>query len=136
MVKVKKGGTTQMLLFSDALKISSTFVESKKKHEVRFAKTIDAISPITSTFEELKAKGNDYKPSIYELGSLYQDFVNSNEKIRNGCKNCIQLLEDKLSVARLCKIKRVVPNIFPIGVEKFKQCLGNLDALHISIVER
>ena len=62
---VKKGGTKQVLLFSDALKNSSTAAEWRE-HEVRFAKTIEAIAQISSKFEELKSKGKDYEPSIYE----------------------------------------------------------------------
>ena len=55
VMTVKKGGTTQVLLFSDALKNTSSSAEWRE-HEVRFAKTIEAIAPITSKLEELKAK--------------------------------------------------------------------------------
>ena len=43
VMTVKKGGTTQMLLFSDALKNSSHSTEWRK-HEVRFGKTIEALA--------------------------------------------------------------------------------------------
>ena len=71
---VKKGGTTQVLMFSDALKNSSYSAEWRK-HEVRFGKTIEALALTASKFEELKGKGKDYKPTIYELGSLYLDYI-------------------------------------------------------------
>ena len=48
---VKKGGTTQVLLFLDALKNSSNAAEWTE-HELRFAKTIEAIAPISSKFED------------------------------------------------------------------------------------
>ena len=47
VMTVKKGGTTQVLLFSDALKNSPKSAEWRE-HKLRFAKTIEAISPITS----------------------------------------------------------------------------------------
>ena len=90
---VKKGGTTQVLLFSDALKNSSTAAEWRE-HEVRVAKTIEAIAQISSKFEELKSKGKDYEPSIYQLGSLYQEYNKSIEGINNECNSCIHLLKD------------------------------------------
>ena len=83
---VKKGGTTQVLLFSDALK-NSTNAAEWREHELRIAKTIEAIAPISSKFEELKSKGKDYEPCIYGLGSLYQDYSKSIEgktNKRNG----------------------------------------------------
>ena len=73
VMTVKKGGTTQVLLFSDALKNLSYSVEWRK-HEVRFGKTIKALALAASKFEELKGKGKDYKPTIYEFGSLYLDY--------------------------------------------------------------
>ena len=94
VMTVKKGGTTQVLLFSNALKNSSNAAEWRE-HEVRFAKTIEAIAQISSKFEELKSKGKDYEPSTYELGSLYRDYSNSIEGIKNECDSCIHLLKDK-----------------------------------------
>ena len=96
---VKKGGTTQVLLFSDALKNSSTAAEWRE-HEVRFAKTFVAIAQISSKFEELKSKGKYYEPSIYELGSLYQEYSKSIERIINECNGCIHLLKDKYQSER------------------------------------
>ena len=96
---MKKGGTTQVLLFSDALKNSSTAAEWRE-HEVRFAKTIEAIAQISSKFEELKFKRKDYEPSIYELGSLYQEYCKSIEGINNECDSCIHLLKDKYQSER------------------------------------
>ena len=51
VMTVKKGGTTQVLLISDALKISSNAAEWRE-HDLRFAKTIEAIAPISSKFED------------------------------------------------------------------------------------
>ena len=97
---VKKGGTTQVLLFSNALKHSSNAAEWRE-HEVRFAKTIEAIAQTSSKFEELKAKGKNYEPDMYELGSLYQDSSESIEGITNESDNCIHLLKDKYQSERL-----------------------------------
>ena len=49
VMTVKKGGTTQVLLFSDALKNSSNSAEWRE-HEVRFAKIIEAIAQTISNF--------------------------------------------------------------------------------------
>ena len=114
---MKKGGTTQMLLFSDALKNSSTAAEWRE-HEVRFAKTIEAIAQISSKFEELKFKGKDYEPSIYELGSLYQEYCKSIEGINNECDSCIHLLKDKYQSER-----RKVLRCQTSGLEQlYKEC--------------
>ena len=83
---VRKGGTTQVLLFSDALKNSANAAEWRE-HELRTAKTIEAIAQISSKFEELKSKGEDYEPGIYELGRLYQDYSKSIEGITNECNS-------------------------------------------------
>ena len=96
---VKKGGTTQVLSFSNALKNSSNAAEWRE-HEVRFAKTIEAIAQTSSKFEELKAKGKDYEPSIIEVGSLYQDYSESIEGITNESDSCIHLLKDKYQSER------------------------------------
>ena len=68
VMTVKKGGTTQVLLFSDSLKNSANAAEWRE------LKTIEAIATISSKFEELKSRGKDYEPSIYDFGSLYQDY--------------------------------------------------------------
>ena len=65
-----------------------------------FAKTIEAIAQISSRFEELKAKGKDYEPSLYELGSLYQDYSESIERVTNESDSCIYLLKDKYQSER------------------------------------
>ena len=91
---VKKGGTTQVLLFSDALKNSSNSAEWRE-HEVRFAKTIEAIAPITSKLEELKAKEKENKPSLHEMGSLYQAYTRAIEQIKRECQSCIHLIKER-----------------------------------------
>ena len=45
--------------------------------------------------EELKSKGNYYKPSIYELGSLHQGYSHSIERMKTECDSRIQFLKDK-----------------------------------------
>ena len=55
MIAVKKGGTTQVLLFSDALKNSSDSADWKG-HEVRFAIIIEALAPITPRNSKLQGK--------------------------------------------------------------------------------
>ena len=78
---VKKGGTTQVLLFSDALKNSSNSTEMRE-YELRIAKTIEAKAPITSKFEELKVKRKEYEPSIYDLGGLCHEYTRSITRTR------------------------------------------------------
>ena len=102
VITVKKGQTTQVLLFLDALKNSSNSAEWRD-HEVRFAKIIAALSLTTLKFEELKAKGRDYQPSVYELGSLYQDYSKSVEGVKTECEKYIHLLKDKYQSER-CKV--------------------------------
>ena len=117
VMTMKKGGTTQVLLFLDALKNSSTSTECRE-HEVRFAKIIEVIAQVTSKFEELKTKGNDYEPSIYELGSLYQDYSKAIEGINTECDSCIRLLKDKYQSER-----RKVLNCQTSGLEQlYKEC--------------
>ena len=114
---VKKGGTTQVLLFSDALKNSANAAEWRE-HELRIAETIEAIAPISSKFEELKSKGKDYEPSIYEMGSLYQDYSKPIERINNECNSYIHLLEDKYQSER-----RKVLRCQTSGLEQlYKEC--------------
>ena len=98
VMTVKKSRTTQVLLLSDALKNSSNSVEWTE-HEVRFGKTIEAIAQTISKFEELKNKGKDHEPSIYELGSLYQEYSKAIEGINNS-DSCIRLLKDKYQSER------------------------------------
>ena len=106
-----------MLLFSDALKNSSTAAEWSE-HDVRFAKAIEAIAQISSKFEELKSKGKDCEPSIYELGSLYQEYSKSIEGINNECNSCIHLLKDKYQSER-----RKVLSCQTSGLEQlYKEC--------------
>ena len=83
-----------MLLFSDALK-NSFHAAEWREHELRFAKTIEAIAQTISKLEELNTKGKDNEPSIYELGSLYQDYSKSIEGINNEFNSYIHLLKDK-----------------------------------------
>ena len=117
VMTVKKGGTTQVLSFSDALKNSSTAAEWRE-HEVRFAKTIEAIAQISSKFEELKSKGKDYEPSIYELGSLHQEYSKSIEGINNECNSCIHQLKDNYQSER-----RKVLSCQTSGLEQlYKEC--------------
>ena len=137
VMTVKKGGTTQVLLFSKALKNSSNAAEWRE-HEVRFAKTIEAIAQISSKFEELKAKGKDYEPSVYELGSLYQDYSNSIEGIKNECDSCIHLLKDKYQSDR-----RKVLRCQTSGLEQlYKECstmfskLKGCDTVHANLKDK
>ena len=65
---------------------------------MRVAKTIDAITPTVSKFEELKAKGKEYDPKIYELGSLYQDYSNSIERIKKRIRQLHSLAQRHVSV--------------------------------------
>ena len=117
VMTVKKAGTTQVMLFSDALKNSSTAAD-RREHEVRFAKTIKAIAQIPSKFEEPISKGKDYEPSIYELGSLYQEYSKSIEGINNECNSCIHLLKDKYQSER-----RKVLSCQTSGLEQlYKEC--------------
>ena len=76
LVNYHKRRKDKVLLFSDALKNSSNSA-GWKEHEMGIAKAIEAIAPIFSKFEEQIDKGKDYKPSVYELGSVFQDYKNS-----------------------------------------------------------
>ena len=96
---VKKDGTTKVLLFLDALKNSSNFAD-RREHEVRFTKTIEVKAQVTSMFEELKTKEKDYERSIYELGSLYQDYSKAIEGMKKECDSCIHSLKDKYKSER------------------------------------
>ena len=68
VMRVKRSGTKQ-LLFSDVSKKSASLAEWKE-HEIRFAKKIEAVSKVSSKLEELKSKGKEYKPNVYESVSL------------------------------------------------------------------
>ena len=134
VMTVKNGGTTQVLLFSDALKNSANAAEWRE-HELRIAKTIEAIAQISSKFEELKSKGKDYEPGIYEMGSLYQDYSNSIEGIKNECDSCIHLLKDKYLSDR-----RKVLRCQTKGLEQlYKECstmfskLKGCDTVHTNL---
>ena len=94
VMTVKKGGTTQVLLFSDALKNSSNYADWRE-HEVRFAKTVEAIAAITSKLEELKAKEKENEPSLHELGSLYQEYTRAIERIKRERQCCIHLIKEQ-----------------------------------------
>ena len=90
---VTKSETIQAIMFSDALKNSSNSAEGRK-YEVQFGKPIEALA-LTTKKEELKAKGKDYQPSIYEKGSLYLDNSKSVEEMKHECEWCFHLLKDK-----------------------------------------
>ena len=137
VMTVKKGGTTQVLLFSDALKNSANAAEWRE-HKLRIAKTIEAIAQISSKFEELKSKGKDYEPGIYELGSLYQHYSKSIEGITNECNNCIHLLKDKYQSDR-----RKVLRCQTSGLEQlYKECstmfskLKGCDTVHTNLKDK
>ena len=115
---VRKGATTQVLLIPDALTNSTNDAEWTK-HEVRFAKTEETISPTTSKFEALKSKVKDYKPSLNELGSLYQVFAPLRKfKTSVNVAFVCSKINIGVSVARLCKVEQVAPNIFSHSVKK------------------
>ena len=117
VMTVKKSGTTQVLLFSDALKNSSNAADWRE-HELQFAKTIEAKAPISSKFEELKSKEKDYEPSIYELGSPNQDYSKSIEGMNNECNSYTHLLKDKYQSER-----RKVLRCQTSGLEQlYKEC--------------
>ena len=99
VMTVKKGGTTKVWLFSDALK-NSSYSAQGRKHEVWFGKTIEALALTASKFEEMKGKGKDYKPTKYELGSLSLDYSKSIEEMKHECESCIHLLKDKYQSER------------------------------------
>ena len=63
-------------------------------------KTIEALALTASKFEELKGKGKDYKPTKYELGSLFLDYSKSIEEMKHECESCIHLLKDKYQSER------------------------------------
>ena len=62
---------------------------------MRFGKTIKALALTASKFEELKGKGKDYKPTIYELDCLYLDYNKLFDEMNHECKYCIDLLKHK-----------------------------------------
>ena len=93
VMTVKKGGTTQVLLVSDALK-NSPYSAEWRKHELRFGKTIDAPAETAWKFEELKGKGKDYTPIICELSSLYLEYSKSIEEMKHECESCIHIPKD------------------------------------------
>ena len=123
VMTVKKGGTTQVLLFSDALKNSSNSAEWKE-HELRSAKAIEAIAPIFSKLEELKDKGKDYEPSVYELGSLFQEYNKVLERINKERDSCIHLLKDKYQSERR--------NVLRCQTSGLEELYKELSLIHIS----
>ena len=85
---------------------------------MRFAKAIEAIAPIFSKFEELKDKGKDYEPSVYELGSLFQEYNKALKRINKERDSCIHLLKDKYQSER-----RNVLRCQTSGLEQlYKEC--------------
>ena len=137
VMTVKKGGTTQVLLFSDALKNSANATEWRE-HELRIVTTIEAIAQVSSKFEELKSKGKDYELGIYELGSLYQDYSKSIEGRTNECNSCIHLLKDKYQSDR-----RKVLRCQTSGLEQlYKECstmfskLKGCDTVHTNLKDK
>ena len=62
----------------------------------------------------MKAKGIEYKPSVYQLGRLYQECTRSIEQIEHERLSCIHLLKDKYQSER--------PNIT-------LECIGKLNLL-------
>ena len=85
---------------------------------MRFAETIKAIAQTISKLEELKIKGQEYEPSIYELGSLYQDYSKANERINNECDSFIRLLKDQYQSERRKVVQRQMS-----GLEQlYKEC--------------
>ena len=121
---LKKGGTTQGLLFPYSMKNSSNSTEWRE-HELQFAKSIAAIAPITSMFEELKAIGNEYKPSIYKLGSLYQEYTKLLERTEHECLSCIHLLKDNYQSERRKVLQQQTSSLEHL----FKQFQGILSTL-------
>ena len=57
---------------------------------------------------ELKTKGEDYEPSIYELGSLYEVYSRAIEGINNERDSCIRLLKDKYQSERASQGRAVL----------------------------
>ena len=74
----KKGSTRQVLLFSEILKNSSNSKHCSD-HESRIEERIQTLSEVTGKFDELKAKGGNYKPSFSEIGTLYQNYLDAAE---------------------------------------------------------
>ena len=48
----------------------------------------------------MKGEGKSRELSVYELGSLYQDYTESVEGIKNKCEHCIHLLKDRYQPER------------------------------------
>ena len=88
LLTLKKGGTTQVLLFSAALKSSPSSNKWTQHEVVRFAKQITAVAEVTSKCEELESRGREeYKPRLIELCYLYQSFlVDSNFRVERGMR--------------------------------------------------
>ena len=66
----------------------------------------------------MKAKEKENKPSLHELGSLYQEYTRAIEQMKRECQSCIHLIKENYHSER-----RKVVQLQTSGLEHlFKQC--------------